>query len=137
MLLSRRFSQIARGEDRGTAVVEMSLIVIALFGLLIGILDVGRAVFSYNTVASVARDATRYAIVHGGRSSSPATATDIENYVKGKLPGFLGVSVNTTWNPSNRQGHRVSVTVQYTYQPIIALFPSAQLGATSVMAMSY
>ena len=89
MLLSRRFSQIARGEDRGTSVVELSLIVIALFGLLIGILDVGRAVFSYNTVASVARDATRYAIVHGRRSSSPATATDIENYVKGQTARFL------------------------------------------------
>ena len=137
MLLSRRFSQIARGEDRGTTVVELSLILMAFFFLLIGILDVGRAVFSYNTAASVARDATRYAIVHGDRSSSPATATDIENYAKGRLPGFSGVSVNTTWNPNNRQGSRVSVTVQYTYQPIIALFPSAQLGATSVMAMSY
>ena len=117
--------------------MEVSLILLGFFFLLIGILDVGRAVFSYNTVAAVAREATRYAIVHGRRSSSPATATDIENYVKGKLPGFSGVSVNTTWNPNNRQGSRVSVTVQYNYQPIIALFPSAQLGATSVMAMSF
>ena len=105
--------------------------------LIIGILDVGRAGFAYNTITAVTRDATRHAIVHGARSSSPATATDIQNFVRNKLPGFDGVNVSTTWIPSNRRGHKVRVTVSYNYQPIVSLFPSVQLGATSHMAISY
>ena len=117
--------------------VEMALVSMLFFTLIIGILDVGRAVFTYNRISAVTRDATRHAIVHGARSSSPATATDIQDYVQNKLVGLTGVGVTTTWTPGNRRGHKVRVTVGYTYQPIIGFVPSVQLGATSQMAMSY
>ena len=132
-----RFSRIRMNECRGTAIIEMALVSLLLFALIIGIVDVGRAVFAYNTISAVTRDATRHAIVHGARSSSPVTATDIQDYVQNKLIGFNGVNVSTTWTPSNRRGHKVRVTVDYAYQPVVALFPSVQLSATSQMAMSY
>ncbi len=93
--------------------------------------------YTYNTLSAVTRDACRHAIVHGNRSSSPATSTSIQTYVRNKLPGFSGVTASTTWDPNNRQGSKVTVTVQYTYTPIVALFPSANLTASSEMAMSY
>ena len=137
MQLASRFSKIRMNQCRGTAVVEIALMAMLFFGLIVGILDVGRAVFAYNSVAAVTRDATRFAIVHGRRSSSPATATDIQDFVRDRLSGFDGVNVSTTWTPNNRQGSLVRVRVTYNYNPIVALFPSVELKATSQMAMSY
>ena len=134
---SGRFSFVSCKQDRGVVAVEFVLVILGFLTLVIGLLDVSRAVLSYNALSAVARDATRHAIVHGDRSSSPATAADIETYVKNKLVVFDDVNVSTTWTPNNRSGSKVSVTVTCAYNPTVALFPSAQLSATSQMAMSY
>ncbi len=134
---SGHFSFVSWKQDRGVVAVELVLVILAFFALVIGLVDVSRAVFSYNALSAVARDATRHAIVRGDRASSPATAADIETYVKNKLVAFDDVTVSTTWTPDNRPGSKVSVTVTSTYNPVVALFPSTQLSATSQMAISY
>lgn len=48
---------------RGQALVEFALILPILVLLLVGLFDVGRAVFAYNTVANAAREAARLAVV--------------------------------------------------------------------------
>ena len=124
-------------QEKGSTVVELSLVVMVFFILIVGLMDVGRAVWASNTITAVARDATRHAIVHGDRSPAPADASDIQDYVTGRLPGLSGVTVSTVWDPDNSQGSMVTVTVQYPYQPIIALFAPVTLSATSEMAISY
>ena len=121
-------------QERRTAVVELS---IALFIILFGTMDVGRAVWASNTITAVAGDAIRHAIVHGDGSPAPTTASDIQDYVTDRLPGFSGVTVSTVWYPDNSRGSMVTVTVLYSYQPIIALFQPVTLSATSEMAISY
>ena len=123
-------------QDNGT-VLESSVVMLILFFLIVGLIDVGRGVWVYNSLSAAAREASRYAIVHGNRSSSPATSTTVENYVENKLPGIAPVTVNTTWIPDNSDGSSVRVTVQYDYQPVVALFFPVQLSATSEMAISY
>ena len=137
--LQRREGQVRHRawQEQGTTIVELSLVIVAFFFLIIGLLDVGRGVWAYNSIAAASRDATRYAIVHGERAYAPASSSDVYDYVVDKLPTMSGVSVNTTWNPDNSQGSAVSVTVQYTFQPIGVLFPSVPLSATSEMAISY
>ena len=138
--LQRREGQVRHRawQEQGTTIVELSLVFIGFFFLILLLLDVGRGVWVYNSISSAARDATRYAIVHGERAYTPATSTGIYSYVVDKLPGMSGVSVNTTWNPDNSRGSAVSVTVQYDYEPIINLFlQSVPLSATSEMAISY
>ncbi len=127
------------GQERGTTIVELSFVIMAFFVLLLGILDIGRGVWAHNSIAAAARDATRHAIVHGERANNPASADDIHDYIVDQLPGALsnGISVNTTWDPDNSRGSRVTVTVQYNFQPVSVLFPSIPLTATSEMSISY
>ena len=123
--------------DQGTTTVELSLVITAFFLLSIGLVDVGRGVWAYNSISWAATHATRYAIVHGDRAASPATASSIRNFVRNKLPGLSGVEVATVWDPDNSQGSFVRVTVQYAYRPVIALFLPVTLRASSRMAISF
>lgn len=52
-----------RGRMRGQAMVEFALIVSIFILLLVGLFDVGRAVFAFHTVNNAAREAARLAIV--------------------------------------------------------------------------
>ncbi|MDQ2673263.1 MAG: pilus assembly protein [Chloroflexota bacterium] len=59
--MSRRF--IGRQRTRGQAMVEFALVVPLFVLLLVGLFDVGRAVFAFHTVNNAAREAARLAIV--------------------------------------------------------------------------
>ena len=50
--------------QEGTSTVEFALVAPVLLLLLIGILDLGRAVNAYVTVSSAAREGSHYAILH-------------------------------------------------------------------------
>jgi Flp pilus assembly protein TadG len=52
-----------RNASRGQAMVEFALVVPLFILLLVGLFDVGRAVYAYNTVNNAAREAGRLAIV--------------------------------------------------------------------------
>jgi hypothetical protein len=60
----------SRTHDRGQALVETALILPLFLVLLLGIVDMGRAVWATTSLASAAREAARYAIVHGGAAST-------------------------------------------------------------------
>jgi Flp pilus assembly protein TadG len=61
----------SRHRSAGQALVETALILPVFLMLLMGIVDMGRAVWATTSLASAAREATRYAIVHGGSSQDP------------------------------------------------------------------
>jgi TadE-like protein len=54
------------GRPEGQSLVEFALVLPIFLVILIGVVDVGRAVWANNAVANAAREAARYAIVHGG-----------------------------------------------------------------------
>lgn len=56
-------SRRAAGEARGQSLVEFGLILPIFVLLLVGLFDVGRAVYAYNTLNNAAREAGRLAIV--------------------------------------------------------------------------
>jgi Flp pilus assembly pilin Flp len=51
--------------ERGAAAVEFALSAIVLFGLIFGCITLALAFYTYEVVNGYARDASRYAIVHG------------------------------------------------------------------------
>jgi len=59
----RRWS---RNRSRGQGMVEFGLVLPIFLVILIGMVDVGRAVWANNAVANAAREAARFASVHGG-----------------------------------------------------------------------
>jgi TadE-like protein len=60
-----------RSKTRGQAMVEFALIFPIFILLLVGMFDFGRVVWVNNTLATAAREAARFAIVHGTKSSCP------------------------------------------------------------------
>jgi Flp pilus assembly protein TadG len=61
----------SRNRSRGQALVETALILPVFLALLLGIVDMGRAVWATTSLASAAREAARFAIVHGGNDNTP------------------------------------------------------------------
>ena len=113
--------------DAGQALVEFSLTIVIFMILVLGVFDVGRVVWNYNTLASAAREGTRYAIVHGSASSAPSgpAANDasvqaaVAKYASGLNSGNL--TTTSTWlDGSNAPGTRVKVTATYRFNSIFS-----------------
>jgi Flp pilus assembly protein TadG len=63
-----------RDKTRGQAMVEFALVFPVFVLLLVGIFDFGRAIWVNDTLSTAAREAGRYAIVHGGSPSTDCPA---------------------------------------------------------------
>ena len=59
-----------RHRSRGQALVEFALILPIFLIMLMTVIDVGRAIWAQNSLASAAREGARYAIVHGGSATT-------------------------------------------------------------------
>lgn len=133
--------------DRGSTLVEFSLIAFMFIMILLGVVEMGRMVLVYTTVANAARAGARYAIVHGGDRtgsgvngpSGPGSTTQIQtvvqNFASAGLVNVSNLNVNVTYpNGANTAGSPVSVTVSYTYDPLIPFFSTllnTTIGSTS------
>ena len=60
---------LRRDKTRGQSMVEFALILPILMFLLMGFFDLGRVVLGHDALGHAAREAARYAIVHGGTLS--------------------------------------------------------------------
>lgn len=59
-----------RSHPRGQAMVEFALVIPVFLLLLVGLFDFGRVIWVNDTLATAAREATRFAIVHGGADTA-------------------------------------------------------------------
>jgi hypothetical protein len=105
-------------DRRGQALVEMALILSLLLVMLMGIFDLGRAVYIYSDLCQTARELSRY-----GATQYPQNAT----LVRQQATRFstLPLNVNTNVTVTFTTAPPLSVNVQVTYQyvpvtPIIA-----------------
>jgi hypothetical protein len=64
-----------RRRSRGQGLAEFALVLPIFLTILIGMVDLGRAVWANNTVANAAREATRFAAVHGGSCEEIVSGT--------------------------------------------------------------
>lgn len=60
-----------RDTSAGQTLVEFALVAPIFFALMFGMIDLGRVIWANNAIANGAREAARFAIVHGGSSSNP------------------------------------------------------------------
>jgi len=137
----KRPTKSRRGE-RGQALVEFAFVGIAFFILVLGMIDVGRAVWNYNTLAQATREGTRYAIVHGSKATDPSGPGD-EQAVKDRVAQFgsglnsAQLTVTPTWiDGGNAPGSRVKVTTQYSFQPFFGFLGSVSIPLKSSSTMT-
>lgn len=117
---------------RGAAIVEFALVFLLFLMMTVGLFEFGRAMWTYTTVAQVARATARYLVVHG--SINPASSDEIKAVLnkhsigleKDKLElavAYYDPETNTA--ATNTRGSAVEVQVRYPFQlvagPIIFL----------------
>jgi Flp pilus assembly protein TadG len=140
-------SNSRRKNQRGQSLVEFSLVCFLLYIVSFAVVEIGRMVLVYTTVANSARAGVRYASVHGssrtaglgasnaaGPGNNPAqVVTVIGNFASAGLlsTGRLNITVHYPGG-SNAPGQLVSVTVIYPYDPLTTWLPfRVNLGSTS------
>jgi Flp pilus assembly protein TadG len=124
--------------ERGSQMVEMSLVIVPFFALILLIMDIAMAVFCKASLQYAVREGVRYAITGqtlSGKGQDASIQTVIEQNSMGFLQGASGASLisiqyytpdTLTPTASNAGGNIVEISVQgYTYTPLVPLLRSA------------
>jgi Flp pilus assembly protein TadG len=121
----------------GQSLVEFSVGALLTVIMLLFIVEIGRIVLVYATVANAARAGVRYATVHGSTRSAGATVdsasgpgsdpaqvlTVVKNFASAGLLTTSRLVVHVTYpGGSNAPGQYVTVTVVYPYDPLTTYF---------------
>jgi len=140
--------------EEGSSMLEFAFSAVVLFVLLFGCIGLAMGLYTFEVVNQYARDASRYAIVHGGDCSIPpsyttscsigtgATAnTALKAYLNHQIyPGINGANLTVTTayaaapgagqcttypaTTCNGPGDQVTVTITYPYLYNIPFIPS-------------
>jgi Flp pilus assembly protein TadG len=89
--------------------------------VVLGLMDLGRGIWTYTTVTQASREASPYIMVHG--SANRTTAADIENVVARHAIGLDAskLQVSTSYDDEDsKRGDTVDVSVRYDFQLLTA-----------------
>lgn len=152
----------SRTARSGSTVVEAACVYPAVFLIVCGVIIFGIGVFRYQQVTHIAREASRWAAVHGAQYATEnkvAAATPEDVYWNAIVPQAAGMKMgdltySVTWNASNSPTssatvtdpttglqklvsvtNTVSVTVTYSWNS--GVFGTIPVSSTSVTPMSY
>ena len=131
--------------QRGQAVAEFSLAILVFLMLMMGVFDLGKAIYMYNGVAQAAREIARVTSVHPGSPlGNSAETTAVINTQKSLIPSLGnptfacvdvdGSSILTACKP----GLQVKVTIVAPYSPItpfLGLAGTWNMSSTSSVAI--
>src|SRR5437868_10346613 len=120
-----------RGGQRGTAILELAMILPVMLLLTVGTLDFGRAIYIQNTLANAARDAARFASVDPSNTS--CIRTEAQRHAS--LANLQSANVTITPPGNVDLGQPVTVSVQASYRPLVAMVASA-IGVPSITLRS-
>jgi Flp pilus assembly protein TadG len=141
-----------RRRERGQGLVEFSLVLIPFLLILMGIIDLGRGIYTYNGVAQAARELARATSVHTCDTTKPSctlgTSPQTAN-VRGTqntmVPGLAGGTAVVTYTCTSltdatlssvdcRSGSFVKVTVSVPFQvitPVLSMVAPTTLSSTT------
>lgn len=141
-----------RERRTGQALVEFSLVIPLFLLLLVGLFDLGRAVFAYNTLTNAAREGARIAIVNQYKPSIIQRAKDQTAIVELNDPSvsidFYQVNADGTADTSTQcalvaVGCLAVVSFEATYRPITPFISNIIFGngvtfeAQSVLSVEF
>jgi Flp pilus assembly protein TadG len=146
--------------EQGNSMVEFSLVAVVFVMLLLGVVEMGRLILVYTTMAQAAKAGARYAIVHGNfRTGAGATGpsgpadysqiqTVVQNFAGAGGIRLLANATTVTYTndtmtciyPPNGPGCSVQVKVTYPFAPLLGYFNpmlSMTLSSTSKGVITY
>jgi hypothetical protein len=129
---------------RAATIVESAVVYPVLMLFVIGLIVAALGVFRYQELASLSREGARWASVRGAKyaastGNAPATDSDVFNQAiqpRAVILDPANLNYSVTWNPDNRQGSTVTVTLTYNWVPE-AFLGGITLSSTSTMTISY
>ena len=124
LAVRRRLSRLCR-DQRGAAAVEFAMIAPAFFALLLGIVDVGRYMWTLNTMQYAIDDAIRAGVVQ------EMTPEDVEARVKETLAHISAGGLAVEALPTSST---LEVTAQATYAFLVPI--SAFMATTTISLRS-
>ena len=132
---------------RGQTLVEFSVVAVLTVIMLLFVVEMGRMLLVYTTVANAARAGVRYAVVHGSTRTAGSTVdsaagpgadptqvvTVVKNFASGGLLTTSLLVVHVTYpGASNAPGQLVTITAVYPYDPLTTYFSKTlRLGSYS------
>lgn len=112
----------------GASVIEFAILAPMIIALMIGVLQVGMAMQSYNAIRSVTADTQRYAIVEyqkGQTPSNSAIRTQAISIADGApyllKPGSLSVTINDAATQRVSGAREMTVTISYQIPTVLPL----------------
>lgn len=140
-----------RKSQRGSSLAETAIVMTALLALLFGIVDFGRATYTYAFVAQLARQGARWAMVRGSTCTAldhcNASRNEIQNYVQSLsvgatsannivlAPGSPMYTCPLGSNAQNAPGCVISLTVQYPFNFMLPYMPKNGVGGPLTILM--
>lgn len=135
---------------RGATIVEFTLTFLLFLLVVLTLLEIGRGIWTYTTLAQAARQAGRYAIVRG--SENPTTLDNIRTVVERHARGLEGskITVNAVWNPyaatpnldpsAVKRGDIVEIKLIYPFQlvssPLVLAQSTVMMSSTTRMVVA-
>lgn len=127
-----------RHKSRGQALVEFALIVPIFLLVMLGLFDLGRAVFYHSTISNASRQAVRLGIVDQNLTAIRQAAVDNASGVMPISTGdvtvtFLAPDLSVTGTcPAEKEiGCIVRVRVDHAFVPATPFAPQLSLSATT------
>jgi Flp pilus assembly protein TadG len=104
---------------RGQNMVEFALVAPIFFMMLFGCFELGRMAYINHSLENATREGARYAMVHGSKSTTPASSTTIQNIVTNKANGVDGPITVTVTGAGGDPGKTVVVSSSYEFHFIV------------------
>ena len=139
-----------RRRGRGQALVEFALVIPLFLLLLVGLFDLGRAVFAYNTLTNAAREGARMAIVNQYEPTIVQRAKEASAMIELDVPNVdvHFYQIKTDGTPDTAKpcelvavGCLAVVSFEATYHPFTPLISNILFGngvtfrATSILSV--
>jgi Flp pilus assembly protein TadG len=139
----------AQHRERGASLPETAIVIGVLLALFFGIMDFGKAMYTYAFIAQIAREGARWAIVRGSQCTllddCNATSSQVQSYVRSLSEGLTNPSnITVTATPGtcppgssgNAPGCQISVNVTYPYKlTLIPFLASTTINMSSSSQM--
>jgi Flp pilus assembly protein TadG len=148
-MIDRTRAGVLAGRD-GQSIIEFAVVTVITVIMLLFIVETGRMLLVYTSVANAARAGLRYAIVHGNSRAAGATVNNasgpagnpaqvlsvIRNFAAaGALTTSLLIVSVTYPGSSNAPGQNVKITVVYPYDPLTTYFTKSLLLGTATQGV--
>jgi len=115
------------GGQRGSSLLEYTVVLTVMLAMLFGVIDFGRALYAYHFVSDAAREGTRYAMVRGSTCNQGCIQTYLENVPAGIDATQLSVTPSWPNGGCNTAGCPVRVQVSYNFNFLLPFLPKSTL----------